>query len=174
MFRITEKRELNASMTLMKIAAPHIAEKALPGQFIIFRIDEQGERVPLTIADCDKQKALPLIRRFYDIGFNVEATKGTADFLRANGIRTRTRKKLSEGSNEIFTSLRQGHVNYVINTIDINQSDTTKDGFEIRRCAVENNVSMFTSLETVRVLLDVLEEITLGVSTIDSEQDKVR
>lgn len=128
----------------------------------------------VTIADCDKQKALPLIRRFYDIGFNVEATKGTADFLRANGIRTRTRKKLSEGSNEIFTSLRQGHVNYVINTIDINQSDTTKDGFEIRRCAVENNVSMFTSLETVRVLLDVLEEITLGVSTIDSEQDKVR
>lgn len=122
-----------------------------------------------TIADCDKETALPLIRRFYDLGFNIEATKGTADFLRKNGIRTRMRKKLSEGSQEIFESLRQGHVNYVINTIDINHSDAATDGFEIRRCAVDNGVSIFTSLETVRVLLDVLEEITLGVSTIDAE-----
>lgn len=122
-----------------------------------------------TIADRDKDRALPLIRRFYDLGFNIEATKGTADFLIANGIRTRCRKKLSEGSHEIFDSLRQGHVNYVLNTVDINRSDSTTDGYEIRRCAVENNVSMFTSLETVRVLLDVLEEITLGVSTIDAE-----
>lgn len=122
-----------------------------------------------TIADCDKEEALPLIRRFYDLGFNIEATKGTADFLKKHGIRTRVRKKLSEGSQEIFESLRQGHVNYVINTVDINHNSTTDDGFEIRRCAVDNNVSMFTSLETVRVLLDVLEEITLGVSTIDAE-----
>lgn len=122
-----------------------------------------------TIADSDKETALPLIRRFYDLGFNIEATRGTADFLRKHGIRTRTRSKLAEGSNEIFDALRQGHINYVINTIDINQMSTTRDGYEIRRCAVENNVSMFTSLETVRVLLDVLEEITLGVSTIDAE-----
>lgn len=123
----------------------------------------------VTIADCDKERALPLIRRFYDLGFNIEATRGTANFLREHGIRTRTRQKLSAGSNEIFDSLRQGHVNYVINTIDINKARTRLDGFEIRRCAVENNVSMFTSLETVSVLLDVLEEITLGISTIDSE-----
>lgn len=122
-----------------------------------------------TIADPDKEKALPLIRRFYDLGFNIEATRGTADFLRKHGIRTRARAKLSEGSTEIFDALRQGHINYVINTIDINHMDTTRVGYEIRRCTVENNVSMFTSLETVRVLLDVLEEITLGVSTIDAE-----
>ena len=122
-----------------------------------------------TIADCDKERALPLIRRFYDLGFNIEATKGTAEFLRQNGIRTRSRCKLSEGSTELFDALRQGHVNYVINTVDINHNSTTRDGYEIRRCAVENNVSMFTSLETVRVLLDVLEETTLGVSTIDAE-----
>ena len=122
-----------------------------------------------TIANSDKERALPLIKRFYDLGFNIEATRGTADFLRKNGIRTRTRNKLSEGSTEIFDALRQGHINYVINTIDINHSSTTRDGYEIRRCAVENNVSIFTSLETVRVLLDVLEEKTLGVSTIDAE-----
>ena len=108
----------------------------------------------LTIADKDKQDALPLVRRFYDLGFNIEATKGTAEFLRQHGIRTRTRRKLSEGSTEIIDSLRQGHVSYVINTIDINQHNTRLDGYEIRRTAVENNVTIFTALETVKVLLD--------------------
>lgn len=122
-----------------------------------------------TIADINKAEALPLIRRFYDLGFNIEATKGTADYLISHGIRTRCRKKLSEGSEEIFDSLRQGHVSYVINTVDINRLSTTSDGYEIRRCAVENNISMFTSLETVRVLLEVLEEMTIGVSTIDHD-----
>ena len=123
----------------------------------------------LTIADKDKQDALPLVRRFYDLGFNIEATKGTAEFLRQHGIRTRTRRKLSEGSTEIIDSLRQGHVSYVINTIDINQHNTRLDGYEIRRTAVENNVTIFTAIEKVKILLDVLEEITLGVSTIDAE-----
>ena len=77
--------------------------------------------------------------------------------------------KLSEGSSEIIDSLRQGHVSYVINTIDINQHNTRLDGYEIRRTAVENNVTVFTALETVQVLLDVLEEITFGVSTIDAK-----
>lgn len=121
----------------------------------------------VTIADCDKQRALPLIRRFYDLGFNIEATRGTADFLRNHDIRTRIRKKLSEGSTEIYDSIRQGHVSYVINTLDMSKDRTREDGFQIRRCAVENNVSMFTALETVEVLLDVLEEITLGIATID-------
>jgi len=121
----------------------------------------------VTIADCDKEKALPLIRRFYNLGFNIEATKGTANFLKNHGIKTRIRNKVSEGSNEIFDSIRQGHVSYVINTIDISKDRTTEDGYQIRRCTVENNVAMFTSLETVAVLLDVLEEITLGISTID-------
>ena len=123
----------------------------------------------VTIADPDKEEALPLIRRFYNLGFNIEATAGTAAFLKAHGIRTRTRRKISEGSEEILTSLRQGHVNYVINTSVIGGTDAESDGYEIRRCAVENNVTMFTALETVRVLLDVLEEITMGVSTIDAD-----
>ena len=122
-----------------------------------------------TIADKDKEEALPLIRRFYNLGFNIEATKGTAEYLKKNGIKTRSLDKLSEGSKDIISSLRQGHVSYVINTIDINQHSTRLDGYEIRRAAVENNVTIFTSLETVRVLLDVLEEITLGISTIDDE-----
>ncbi|MDE5586425.1 MAG: carbamoyl-phosphate synthase large subunit, partial [Muribaculaceae bacterium] len=123
----------------------------------------------VTVSDADKEKALPLIRRFYDLGFNVEATRGTAKFLKDHGIRCRLLGKFSEGSNDIERSLRQGHVSYVINTIDVNQHNTRLDGYDIRRIAIENNVTIFTALETVRVLLDVLEEITMGVSTIDAE-----
>ena len=54
MFKILRKRELNSQVTLMVIDAPLIAKKALAGQFIIFRIDEKGERVPLTVADYDR------------------------------------------------------------------------------------------------------------------------
>ena len=122
-----------------------------------------------TIADKDKEAALPLIRRFYNLGFNIEATAGTASFLREHGIRTRLMKKISEGSNDIAKTLAKGHVSYVINTIDVNQHNTRLDGYEIRNAAVENNVSIITALETVSALLDVLEEITLGVSTIDAE-----
>lgn len=124
----------------------------------------------VTIADRDKDDALPLIRRFYDLGFNIEATEGTAKFLKGHGIRTRARRKISEGSEEILDSLRRGHVSYVINTSAIGGVREASDGYEIRRCAVENGVTVFTALETVRVLLDVLEEITLGVSTIDSDE----
>ena len=122
----------------------------------------------VTIADADKEEALPLIRRFYNLGFNIEATHGTAAYLKEHGIRTRVRAKLSEGSEEILDSIRRGYVNYVINTRDINSEAVMTDGYEIRRCAVENNVTIFTALDTVRVLLDVLEETTLTISTIDA------
>ena len=59
-----------------------------------------------------------------------------------------------------------GYVSYVINTRAILSGIHYEDGLAIRRTAIENNVTMFTSLDTVRVLLDVLEEITIGVSTI--------
>lgn len=121
----------------------------------------------VTIADKDKEEALPLIRRFYNLGFNIEATKGTAIFLKEHGIRTRVKKKISEGSEEILESMRKGYVNYVISTRDVDSIDQETDGTKIRRCAVENNIAMFTALDTVRVLLDVLEEITLCISTID-------
>ena len=121
-----------------------------------------------TIADKDKEEALPLIRRFYNLGFNIQATEGTAKFLKNNGIRTHAFKKISEGSNEIPEALRQGHIQYVINTRDINSAAQLKDGQEIRRCATENNINLFTALDTIRVLLDVLEETTLTISTIDA------
>ena len=121
-----------------------------------------------TIADKDKEEALPLIRRFYNLGFNIEATAGTAKFLKEHGIRTRIKAKISEGSEEILDAIRRGYVTYVISTRDVNSLGSASDGYQIRRAAVENNVTMFTALDTVRVLLDVLEEITLTISTIDA------
>ncbi len=122
-----------------------------------------------TIADKDKEEALPLIRRFYDLGFNIEATEGTANFLKKNGIRTHVLGKISEGSDEIQDELRQGHIAYVINTSDIGQSGGPEsDGYLLRRYATECNATMFTSLDTVKVLLDVLDETTSRISTIDA------
>ena len=119
-----------------------------------------------TIADKDKPEALELIRRFYNLGFNIEATVGTANFLKANGIRTHALTKISDGSDEIPNALRQGHIAFVINTKSPTSSE--EDGLQIRQVATENNVTLFTALDTVRVLLDVLEETTLTVSTIDA------
>ncbi len=124
--------------------------------------------VIVTLADEDKEEALPLVRRFYDMGFNIEATVGTAKFLKENGIRTRVRGKISEGSEEILESIRAGYVSYVINTRAILSGVHYEDGVAIRRCAVENGVTLFSSLDTVRIVLDVLEEITNKVSTIDA------
>ncbi|MBR6737271.1 MAG: carbamoyl-phosphate synthase large subunit [Clostridia bacterium] len=121
----------------------------------------------VTVADKDKEEVLPLVRRFYNLGFNIAATKGTANFLKQNGIRTRTFAKISEGSEDILDWIRQGFISYVINTRDIS-SNNQGDGVQIRRAATENNVTIFTALDTVKVLLDVLEEITLSVSTIDA------
>ena len=122
----------------------------------------------VTVADHDKEAALPLIRRFYNLGFNIEATKGTAKFLKQNGIKTRIKKKISEGSEEILESIKKGYVTYVINTTNSSDSQNN-DGRFIRRAAIDNNVAMFTCLDTVKVLLDVLEEITMGISVIDQE-----
>ena len=121
-----------------------------------------------TIADKDKEEALPLIRRFYNLGFNIEATIGTAMYLKSNGIRTHVLGKISDGSEEIPEALRQGHIAYVINTKDVSADRNENDGYQIRCIATENNVTIFTALDTVRVLLDVLEETTLTISTIDS------
>ena len=119
-----------------------------------------------TIADRDKEEALELIRRFYNLGFNIEATSGTAQFLKDNGIRTHKLGKISDGSEEIPNAIRQGHIAFVINTKD--PSAPEGDGLQIRQLATENNVTLFTALDTVKVLLDVLEETTLTVSTIDA------
>ena len=122
----------------------------------------------VTVADADKEEVLPLIKRFYNLGFNIMATKGTANFLIEHGIRTHILKKISENSDDIKNAIRSGFINYVINTSDVSALNQQNDGYTIRKYAIESNVTMFTSLDTVRVLLDVLDETTIRISTIDA------
>ena len=122
--------------------------------------------VMVTLADEDKEEALPLIRRFYELGFNIEATIGTGQFLKEHGIRTRIRGNENDRSEEVLHSIRAGYVSYIINTRAILSGVHYHDGAEIRRCAIMNKVTMFTSLDTVRILLDVLEDISPRISVI--------
>ena len=71
MYKIVRKQELNASVTLMEIEAPAVAKKALPGQFIILRIDEEGERIPLTVAGTDKERGTVTII-FQKVGYTTK------------------------------------------------------------------------------------------------------
>ena len=125
--------------------------------------------VVVSVADEDKAETLPLVQRFYNMGFNIEATTLTGQYLKEHGIRTRIRHKPSEGSEEVLDSIRQGYVSYVINTRAILSGKHFGDGVAIRRCAAQNSITMLTSLDTVRMLLDVLEEVTMGISTINAK-----
>ena len=118
--------------------------------------------VYVRIAKKDIEEALPLIKRFYNLGFNIEANTENANFLKKNGIRTKNRE-------DILETIKKGYVTYIINTRDVNDINLRKEGYDIRKCAIENNITTFTSLDTVRVLLDVLEEITLCISTINED-----
>ena len=122
--------------------------------------------VIVSVADEDKEETIPLVRRFYNMGFNIEASSLTAEVLREHGIRTRTRHKPSEGSNEILESIKAGYVSYVINTRAVMSGVHYGDGVAIRQTAAMHGVTMLTSLDTVRMLLDVLEEVTMGISAI--------
>lgn len=120
----------------------------------------------MTLADEDKEEAFPLVKRIYDLGFHIEATKGTANYLKSRGIKTRVLGKLSEGSNEILESIKAGYVTYVVNTRSIYSGIHNEDGVAIRQCAQMNNITTLTSLDTFKVLLDVLEEMNVNVSPI--------
>ena len=129
--------------------------------------------VLVSVADEDKEETVPLIRRFYHLGFHIEATSLTGEVLNANGIPARILGKPSEGSEEVLDAIRAGYVSYVVNTRAILSGHHFGDGAAIRRCAAGHGVAMLTSLDTVRMLLDVLEECTLRIATIDEKEERV-
>ena len=124
--------------------------------------------VLVSVADEDKEETIPLIRRFYRMGFNIVATSLTGQRLIEAGIRTRILAKPSEGSTAVTDAIRDGYISYVINTRAVLSGMHFGDGVAIRKCAAQNNVTMLTSLDTVRMLLDVLEEMTMKISVINA------
>ncbi|NBJ65072.1 carbamoyl-phosphate synthase large subunit [bacterium c-19] len=126
--------------------------------------------VLMTIADADKKEALKIARGFYQIGYGIYATGGTAEYLRANGIDVHDAIKISENPDKnVLNLIRMGRVSLIINTMSQNKN-VSKDGFLIRRTAAENNISCLTSLDTAKAMLRVAESINFtAVSMNDLE-----
>ncbi|MBM7565741.1 carbamoyl-phosphate synthase large subunit [Paenibacillus sacheonensis] len=126
-----------------------------------------GMRIPptgsiiATVADKDKPEAIEILRGFYELGYNIIATGGTATALEEAGLRVKTVNKLSEGSPNILDLIRDGQAHFVVNTLTKGKAPE-RDGFRIRREAVENGVVCMTSLDTVRALLNMLETINFS------------
>ncbi len=120
----------------------------------------------ITVADEDKAEALKIAQRFYDLGFNIVATKNTGQYLKDHGLRVKVLAKLSEGSMEIIDWIKNGYIKYIVNTQSQNNETDNNDGYSIRTNAAVNNITTFTSLDTVKVLLSVLEERGIKVDTI--------
>ena len=125
--------------------------------------------VLLTIDDDNKQDALEIAKRFYNIGYGIYATKGTAKFLEDNGLFVHVAAKVNEdnGNETVLDIIRHGHVNFVINTMSNKDNSTSKDGFLIRRVSAENNISCMTSLDTAHALIKVLESLSFSMISMN-------
>ena len=124
--------------------------------------------VIMTIADKDKEEASRLAKRFQQIGYQILATKGTAKYLQEKNIPAITIDKISDsGENNLLHIIRSGKAQLVVNTLTKGK-EVERDGFRIRREAVENSVPCLTSLDTADAILNVLESIIFSVSPIAS------
>ncbi|NLT19641.1 MAG: carbamoyl-phosphate synthase large subunit [Syntrophomonadaceae bacterium] len=111
-----------------------------------------------TIADKDKEEALPLLQKFAQNGFKLVSTHGTAKALQQIGVEAEIVKKISEGSPNIVDLIREGKVDFCVNTLNHGRRPFS-DGFQIRRAAVELNVPCLTSLDTLKVIQEVIREV---------------
>ncbi|MDO7786215.1 carbamoyl-phosphate synthase large subunit [Desulforamulus aquiferis] len=114
-----------------------------------------------TIADRDKEEALPVIEGLVELGYKVCATRGTASFLQSRGIQVEAVNKVGEGGETIVDLIKANRINLVINTISRGK-EPERDGFKIRRSAVEHGIPCLTSMDTAWVMLEVLYGIQEG------------
>ncbi|UKS30247.1 carbamoyl-phosphate synthase large subunit [Paenibacillus sp. HWE-109] len=117
--------------------------------------------VVVTVADKDKEEAIEILKGFYRLGYKIIATGGTATAIQEAGLPVTTVHKLSEGSPNILDLIRGGEAQFVVNTLTKGK-EPERDGFRIRREAVENGVVCMTSLDTVRALVNMLEAINFS------------
>jgi len=136
---------------------------------------ERGSAALLTIADADKPELFPIVSRLIQLGCRLVATDGTARALRAAGFSPRVVAKIGEEGPTVLDVIVRGEVQLVINTMSNIYEDpgdgnpVFKDGFEIRRAAVERHIPCLTSLDTATALLEsaVVAADELEVRTID-------
>ncbi|NGQ93770.1 carbamoyl-phosphate synthase large subunit [Brevibacillus sp. SYP-B805] len=123
----------------------------------------------VTVADKDKAEALDIVKRFRQLGFKLLATAGTADYLEKAGLPVTRVHKLSEGTPNLLDAIHSGEVNIVLNTLTKGKTPQ-RDGFRIRREAVENGAVCLTSLDTAKALLHVLETITFSAEAMPQQR----
>lgn len=123
--------------------------------------------VLMTIADKDKAEALQLARRFYAIGYKLLATGGTADYLNSNGVPVKVVNKIDSNGSNILDVIHKGEVQLVINTLTRGKQPE-RDGFKIRRAAVENRIPCLTSLDTAEAILRVIESMAFSMEAMES------
>ena len=122
--------------------------------------------VLLTIADKDKEEALNLAKRFSAIGYRLMATSGTADYLKESGIPVSVVNKIGADGPNLLDVIRNGEAQFVINTFSIGKQPE-RDGFRIRREAVENGVACLTSLDTAVAILRVIESMNFSTEAME-------
>lgn len=110
----------------------------------------------ITVRNKDKEEMLPLAQKFAMKGFEIFATSGTANFLASHGINSTAVEKIWEGKDSIIDLIQSGRINFVINT-PTKGKESNRDGFKIRRTAVECKIPCFTSLDTVNALYAAIE-----------------
>ncbi len=120
----------------------------------------------ITVSDEFKAEALKIANRFYNLGFNLVGTQNTAKYLKEHGLKVKVVGKISEGDMEIIEWIQKGYVKYIVNLGAQNTGKTQSDGYQIRTTAAINNVSTFTSLDTLNAILDIIEERSINVDTI--------
>jgi carbamoyl-phosphate synthase large subunit len=134
----------------------------------------RGSAVLLSIADRDKEEAMPLIRRMAELGYDLVATEGTASRIR-DELRLQVdqvTKKLNEGHPNVIDVIVTGRVSAVVNTVTGDRRPL-RDGFLIRRTATERRVACFTSLDTLRAALDSSTSPSRRVRTVDEYRSRV-
>ncbi|MGH2491816.1 MAG: ATP-grasp domain-containing protein, partial [Candidatus Limnocylindria bacterium] len=119
--------------------------------------------VLITVADKDKQEVVPIIEGFHWLGYELVATSGTAALIRSLGIDVREVGKLSEGNDEILSIVRSGRCAAVVNTPTLGKT-VDRDGFLIRRAAVEARVPCLTSLDTALAVVTALRASAVSYS----------
>ena len=118
-----------------------------------------------TVKDADKQELVPIAKRFKALGYTIYATRSTADVLIENGVDAIKIKKLDAGSPNALDLIMAGEVDLVIDTPTIGR-DKSRDGFLIRRNAIETGVTCLTSLDTAAALLTSMEHADLSHLTV--------
>lgn len=137
-----------------------VFEKALHKAFVAagMIIPDSGT-ILATINDSEKEEALKLFKRFYNVGFDFVATAGTAKLLRDEGIPVKAVDRIGLSENDIIKEIKSGRISLIINTISKNKN-VESDGFKMRRCAVERGLLCLTSLDTTEALLKTIERNT--------------